>query len=231
MKRAAMICLIALIAACAGENKSEPLTWHPLEKTADLDPAPNVLEVEIVARQAEIEILPGVKSAAWTYNGMFPGPLLEAKVGDTLKVHFKNELPQATTIHWHGIRLPATMDGAMVMMDPVQPGGTFEYEFVLRDAGYYWYHPHMYTDEAMERGLYGAIVVREAVEPKVDVDFRSVGQNGLALPHLLVARDDFLLSRHGILDLFALPLGLRPGEAQLGGDLRLGGAPQRRDLA
>lgn len=170
MKRAAMLCLIALIAACAGENKSEPLTWHPLEKTADLDPAPNVLEVEIVARQAEIEILPGVKSAAWTYNGMFPGPLLEAKVGDTLKVHFKNELPQATTIHWHGLRLPASMDGAMVMMDPVPPGGTFEYEFVLRDAGYYWYHPHMYTDEAMERGLYGAIVVREAVEPKVDVE-------------------------------------------------------------
>jgi FtsP/CotA-like multicopper oxidase with cupredoxin domain len=81
---------------------------------------------------------------AWTYDGGIPGPLIRARVGDRVIVHFTNDLPQPTTIHWHGVRVPIEMDGVPTISQPeVQPAGTFTYDFVVRDAGLYWYHPHV----------------------------------------------------------------------------------------
>jgi FtsP/CotA-like multicopper oxidase with cupredoxin domain len=73
-----------------------------------------------------------------------PGPLIRAHVGDRVIVHFTNDLPQPSTIHWHGVRVPIEMDGVPEISQPeVKRGETFTYDFVVRDAGVYWYHPHV----------------------------------------------------------------------------------------
>jgi FtsP/CotA-like multicopper oxidase with cupredoxin domain len=146
----------------------QPAGWDDdlrLPQPADLNPAPNILEFNLEARVADVEITPGVTTRVWTYNGILPGPYIRANVGDTVIVHFRNALPEETTIHWHGLRVPNDMDGAPGMtQDPVAPGGTFRYEFVLRDAGTYWYHPHVNSAAQVGWGLYGPIVVADPAD-------------------------------------------------------------------
>ncbi len=137
---------------------------------ADLDAAPDVVEVTLEAKQADVEVVPGKKVRMWTYGGTLPGPTIEAKVGDTVRVRVTNSLPEATTVHWHGLRLPAAMDGVPALQKPIEPGATFTYEFKVTDAGTFWYHPHVRSDEQVERGLYGAIVVRDSAEPATTTD-------------------------------------------------------------
>src|SRR5213596_583648 len=124
--------------------------------------------VELDARELEWEFARGQAIRGFAYNGQVPGPLIEANVGDTIEVRLTNSLPQATTIHWHGIRVPAEMDGTEAVQPPVEPGETFEYQFVVPDAGTFWYHSHVNETEQLERGLYGALIVRGAREPAVD---------------------------------------------------------------
>jgi FtsP/CotA-like multicopper oxidase with cupredoxin domain len=149
----------------AAADVPQPDGWDAdltLPQPADLNPAPDVLEFNLEAKIAEVEVMPGVKTPVWTYNGMLPGPYIRAKVGDTVIVHFTNSLPEDTTIHWHGLRVPNNMDGAPGMtQDPIKPGGTFRYEFVVRDAGTYWYHPHSNSAAQVGWGLYGPIVVTD----------------------------------------------------------------------
>ena len=149
-----------------------PPTGGPLDSAlfVDKDPAPDVIEVDLEARPTEVEYLPGRKTVAWAYNGSVPGPRLEARVGQRVVVNFRNALPEATTIHWHGLRIPADMDGTTAMQAPIPPGGTFRYAFELRDAGTFWYHPHVRSDAQVEKGLYGAIVVRGEGEPMAAVE-------------------------------------------------------------
>lgn len=144
----------------------------PFEPTAapDLDPAPTVVEVALEARVSDIEIAPGRTVSMWTYNGQLPGPRIEARMGDTVRVRFRNSLPEATTIHWHGVRVPAAMDGVPAVQSPIQSGAEFTYEFVVLDPGTFWYHPHVRSDEQVERGLYGAFVVRGELEPVTTTD-------------------------------------------------------------
>lgn len=137
-----------------------------LAKAKDLNPDPDVVEVNITARPSEHEIIPGVQTETCTFNGHFPGPLIEGKVGDTLIVHFKNELPSPSTIHWHGVELPAHMDGSNISQELVQPGGTFRYEFKLLNPATHWYHPHVDTDEQIERGLAAPLVIRDPEEER-----------------------------------------------------------------
>ncbi|HUO66171.1 MAG TPA: multicopper oxidase family protein [Gammaproteobacteria bacterium] len=149
---------------------SQPAGWDQDLKIApaqDLNPDPHVLEVNLEAKPAVLEILPGKKTTVWTYNGQLPGPLLRAQVGDRVIVHFKNSLPVATTIHWHGLRVSNDMDGSPgITQPPVEPGGEFRYEFVLKDAGTYWYHPHVDSAVQVGRGLYGPIVVEDPKDPQ-----------------------------------------------------------------
>jgi FtsP/CotA-like multicopper oxidase with cupredoxin domain len=131
----------------------------------DLNPDPNILEIELDARVSNIELVPGYETPVWTYGGVLPGPLIRAKVGDRLIVHFRNELPEGTSIHWHGLRVSNEMDGVPgVTQDPVESGGEFRYDFILRDAGTYWYHPHINSAAQVGWGMYGALVVEDPAD-------------------------------------------------------------------
>jgi len=146
----------------------------------DHDPDPAVVEVHLTAAPTELDLVDGGATPMWAYNGQVPGPLLQARVGDLLRVVFTNELDEPTTIHWHGLRIDNLMDGVPAIQDPILPGETFTYEFVLPDAGTYWYHPHMRGHEQIERGLQGPLVVHEAVDPEVTRD-RSFVLDDIAL--------------------------------------------------
>jgi FtsP/CotA-like multicopper oxidase with cupredoxin domain len=103
----------------------------------------------------------------WGYGGRVPGETLRLRQGEQLRRTLINELPQSTTIHWHGLCLPNAMDGVGYMtQDPVAPGASFDYDYTLRDAGKYWYHPHQQTCEQMARGLCGALIVEEPEGPR-----------------------------------------------------------------
>ena len=153
------------------QDVSQPEGWDAdltLPQPTDLNPDPRIVEINLEAKIASLEITPGVLTPVWTYNGLLPGPYIRATVGDTVIVHFKNSLPEETTIHWHGVRVPNSMDGAPGLTQaPVKPGGEFRYEFVVRDAGTYWYHPHPDSSAQVGWGLYGPIVVEDPHDPNV----------------------------------------------------------------
>lgn len=118
---------------------------------------------ELTAAPTELPLIDGKQLAVWAYNGQVPGPTLRIRLGETLRVRFTNHLPQETTIHWHGVRLPNAMDGVpYITQQPVAPGATFVYEFTPKDAGTFWFHPHVRASEQVERGLYGVLVVEDA---------------------------------------------------------------------
>ncbi len=124
-----------------------------------------MVEVQLTARVASIEIAPGRRVDAWTYDGGIPGPLIRARVGDRLVVRFTNALPKPTTVHWHGLRVPIQMDGVPgASQSEVQPGESFTYDFILPDAGLFWYHPHVMSATQVGFGLYGALLVEDPEE-------------------------------------------------------------------
>ena len=129
--------------------------------------APRTVEVRLTARETRVSILPGTTSDVYAYNGQFPGPTLEVREGDRVIVHFTNDLPVETTVHWHGLQLPYESDGSP--FHPIPPGGTRDYAFTLLpgSAGTYWYHPHPdhKTGYQIAKGLYGALIVRAADDP------------------------------------------------------------------
>jgi len=131
---------------------------------------PQEVHVTLEACETQWELAPGKTVTAWGYQGMVPGPMIVAHVGDTLVVRLINHLPEPTVIHWHGLRLPAAMDGTESVQLLVQPGETFEYRFLLPDAGTFWYHSHANETVQIERGLYGALIVLGDEEAAFDAD-------------------------------------------------------------
>ena len=96
--------------------------------------------------------------------------LIRVAQGVDIEIELRNELPVETTIHWHGVRLPADQDGTSASQVAVAPGESYTYRFAARDAGTFWYHPHVEADVQIERGLYGALVVDAPDAPQVAVD-------------------------------------------------------------
>ena len=142
-----------------------------------------VREFTLTAAPARWELRPGLVTDAFAYASQVPGPEIRVTRGDRVKVTLNNALDEPTTIHWHGVRVPAGMDGVpMVSQEPVPPGGSFVYEFVVPDAGTFFYHSHVNTDDQVDRGLYGAFIV----EPPEG-----------AVPDAVVALDDWLLDASG----------------------------------
>lgn len=108
---------------------------------------------------------------SWGYGDAFPPPTLRVALGARLRVRLVNRLPEHTSIHWHGVRVPNAMDGVpYVTQHPVPPGESLLYDFQPPDAGTFWYHPHCNSIEQMGRGLMGVLVVENPADPPVDAD-------------------------------------------------------------
>ncbi|MBL8614326.1 MAG: multicopper oxidase family protein [Deltaproteobacteria bacterium] len=147
----------------------------------DLDPAPGVVEVELVAAHQTRTVADGrggeIVVEGYAYNGSSPGPTIRAQVGDTVRVRLRNELEVPTTIHWHGLDVPFEMDGVVhgpgggaPMAGAVEPGATFTYSFTVDRPLTAWYHPHFDSARQVDAGLYGALVVVDPSEPAVEQD-------------------------------------------------------------
>ncbi len=135
----------------------------------------------LTARPVKWQILPKFKSlpeiwvTAWSYNGQIPGPMIRVREGDRIRVILTNELPDPTSIHWHGLRVPNSMDGVAepaITQQPVKPGESFTYEFTVKDAGTFFYHSHVETDRQIPAGLSGPFIVDpKQPQGRVDLDY------------------------------------------------------------
>jgi manganese oxidase len=130
------------------------------------------------------EFLPGRTVDAWGFNGSMPGPTIEVNEGDHVRLIVENHLPEPFSMHWHGLEIPVNMDGMPGISQPlIPPGGTFTYEFTLRQNGTFFYHSHMAMQELM--GMIGLFIIhpRRAHEPRVDRDFGLILQGWAILPN------------------------------------------------
>lgn len=139
-----------------------------LPRLANMSRQPGLFEARLRAERVSARIAVGLDTQILAYNGSSPGPLIEAQEGDRVTIAFENQIPgQASTIHWHGMPVPADQDGNP--MDAVPSGEGRFYSFILPEgsAGTYWYHPHPHgmTAEQVYRGLAGAFVVKAKADP------------------------------------------------------------------
>jgi len=154
---------------------------------------------ELTARPVRWAILEGsnpVTVTAWSYNGTVPGPMIRVTEGDRVRIVLTNELPDPTSIHWHGIPVPNAMDGVPPFTQAaVQPGESFAYEFTAPPAGTFMYHSHVETDKQIMIGLYAPFIVdpAEATADAPDVDVMwmlsewRVGPDGETYPAMPMA--------------------------------------------
>lgn len=132
-----------------------------------------VREFSLVSAPGRVSLVgpPHPETDVWSYNASIPGSEIRVRQGARLRILVENRLPQATTVHWHGVRVPNAMDGVpFLTQKPIAPGETFTYEFEVPDAGTYWYHPDHHSSEQIGRGLSGALIVEEVEPPNVDRD-------------------------------------------------------------
>ena len=199
----------------AADLESKAIGFDPMGILGDFDygrirktsEGSTLREYWIRAEALEVEVAPGVKYEAWTYNGRIPGPTIRATEGDRLLIHFENATAHPHTMHFHGIH-PGSMDG---VFESVAPGASFDYEFDALPVGVHPYHCHiMPLASHISRGLYGTFIVDpKGGRPKVDremvmvmsgidLDFDNV--NDLYAVNFI----PFFYDRH--------PIGVRTGE-------------------
>lgn len=175
-----LLCLMVVLAVTARAARcAEPAASDVERYTAEFagsyeESGPDggrLHERTLRAAPATVPLLDGRPVKVWAYDGQVPGPTIRIRRGDSLRITLKNGLPQPTTIHWHGVRVPNAMDGVPgVTQPPVPPGGTFTYEFTPKDAGTFWFHPHIRSSEQVERGLAGTLIVEDATPPPYSRD-------------------------------------------------------------
>lgn len=160
-----------------------------LVETPDLAKLPWTLDngVKVFHLTAEVvktTLLPGRDMYGWGYNGSVPGPTIEINEGDRVRIILHNKLPEPTTIHWHGLEVPLNMDGApFISQPPVEPGGTFTYEFTLNQNGTFFYHSHGAMQEMM--GMIGLFIIhpKKPHTPYCHKDFGLILQEWALLPN------------------------------------------------
>ena len=131
-------------------------------------------EFHLVAEPVVREIAPGMKANLWGYNGQSPGPTIEVVEGDKVRIFVTNKLPEHTSVHWHGQRLPNGMDGVTGLNQPgIKPGQTYVYEFVPQRPGTFMYHPHADEMMQMAMGMMGFWIThpKDPALHRVDRDF------------------------------------------------------------
>ncbi|MBL8276040.1 MAG: copper oxidase [Pelomonas sp.] len=129
-----------------------------------------VKEFHLVAEPVVREMAPGFTARLWGYNGQSPGPTIEVVEGDRVRIYVTNRLPEATSMHWHGQRLPNGMDGVSgLTQPPIPPGKTWVYEFMARRPGTFMYHPHADEMVQMAMGMMGLWITHpKARHPQID---------------------------------------------------------------
>lgn len=147
-----------LLTQCVSNSIKAQSSNYSTKSSAD-----NLLNVDLEARFERVSIA-GQKAKLLSYNGQIPGPRLEAKPGDTVRVNFTNKLSQPTNLHHHGLHISPTGNADNVFLK-IQPGESFTYEFTLpknHPAGTFWYHPHLHglVAEQLFGGLAGLFIVR-----------------------------------------------------------------------
>jgi FtsP/CotA-like multicopper oxidase with cupredoxin domain len=156
-----LVIVSVLIASSTGRATSGD-SPYTLPSVVDTNPAANVVETTLVAGEATVDVGNGVTAHAQAYNGSIPGPTFRLKVGDTVIVHYRNDLTHPSAIHWHGIELSNAMDGTPFTQNQVAPGGQFLYKFTVSRPGIFWYHPHHHAStNQVYKGLYGMILVED----------------------------------------------------------------------
>jgi manganese oxidase len=142
----------------AGERYTPVIV--PDGRTLPFEKRDGVKIFHLTAEPIRHQFAPGLDVEAWGYNGGTPGPLIEAVVGDRVRIYVTNKLPEPTTVHWHGVLVPNGMDGVSgLTQDIIQPGKTFKYEFTFTKPGTFMYHPHFDEMTQIALGMVGMIVV------------------------------------------------------------------------
>ncbi|MBC5637275.1 multicopper oxidase domain-containing protein [Ornithinibacillus sp. BX22] len=148
--------------------ESKPLPIPPLLE--DVNPDPNLAEFHLTAQHGVTEILDGIESETLGYNGNILGPVIKVHEGDRVKVVMKNDLREATTLHWHGLRVDGENDGGP--HSGIKPGETWEPEFTIEQpAATLWYHPHRMhaTAKQVYEGLAGLFIIEDAVSDSLPI--------------------------------------------------------------
>lgn len=145
--------------AAAGDRGDRPLE-------SQLENGVKVFDLETAV--VRWNILPGVPVEGYAFNGQIPGPRIRVTEGDRVRIKVTNRLPESTTVHWHGLILPNAMDGpANITQAPIEPGGSYVYEFTAGQAGSFFYHTHDHVDRQQALGLYGALII-DPKEPSAE---------------------------------------------------------------
>jgi FtsP/CotA-like multicopper oxidase with cupredoxin domain len=163
-------------------------------------------------------IAPGLEIEAWGYNGSTPGPLIEVVQGDRVRIYVTNKLPEATTVHWHGVLLPNGMDGVGgLTQKPIPPGKTFKYEFTFEHAGTFMYHPHFDEMTQIALGMTGMIVVHPRRGGGLDRDYALMLhewkiENGTRRPDPMAMSDFNVLTFNSVAFPATAPLVVQTGD-------------------
>ena len=128
---------------------------------------------ELEASVISWNILSDQRVQAYAFNRQVPGPRIEVTEGDRVRIVVRNDLPESTTVHWHGLVLPNAMDGpAEITQDPIEPGDSYTYEYTVRQPGTFMYHTHDHPDRQQALGLYGALIVKPRENPQEGLDYQ-----------------------------------------------------------
>nr|WP_260867851.1 multicopper oxidase family protein [Streptomyces sp. SAJ15] len=158
-----------LLAACSSGRDDESAGGHPAGHRSGSDDGsagegPADQKIALTAAATRLDLGADRTVRSWAYGDDLPGREIRATAGDTLAVTLANHLPQATSLHWHGIALRNAMDGVPGLTQrAVKPGASFTYRFAVPDPGTYWFHPHSGTQQ--DRGLYAPLIVEDPKEP------------------------------------------------------------------
>lgn len=134
---------------------------------------------ELTATEIDWETEPGVTKPAMAFNGQVPGPRIDIDLGDRVRIVVHNELSVPTSVHLHGLVLPNEMDGVPgLTQDSIMPGESFTYAFTARNAGSHMYHSHFDSARQVPAGLLGAVIVNDADDPPVDLDYVMILNDG-----------------------------------------------------